>query len=240
MLNLTAQNLIEADPRPTFVIELYASDVANKLSISYSNKAFKVHHDGSLPGHHGIGKSNDEEKKFKTWALAGKAQESGSFPFEYAGSMWTYFDATSEHATYRIFSANSSPALASTPVNPSSIKSPNYNGATTKTRNSANKTLRERLNNLTPELEAHLSLIERSDWSQAGFGEISAWPPELLEISRMTLMMPKPAMVLVGNASIMLYNLAYADNLLGPRHPHAMAMPIDGVWPEVITTIIKE
>jgi len=237
MLDLCAQNLLEADPRPTFVIELQGGDVADEFAISYSNKSFKSRYEGIVSDDYANSDSYEKER-FRRWALA-KDQGSGFSPFEYAGAMWTCFDASSKTSTYRVVSATSILTPTSLPTSPPSTKPPTYNGIATKVLDTANKSLRERLNYMTPELEAHLSLIERSDWSQAGFGEISDWPAELLEISGMTLMMPKPAAMMVGSRNVMLYNLAYADYLLGPRHPEAMAAPIDDVWPEVITLSFK-
>jgi len=238
MLDLTAQNLLEADPRPTFVVELQGDNAADEFAITYSNKAFNSAYKSILSVGHGESDSLDNAQ-FKTWALA-TDQGSTLRSFDYAGAIWTYFDVAAETSRYRLVSATSKPTHISQPICSPSTTSPTYNASRSSRLVTAKKSLRERLNYLTPELEIHLSLIECSDWSQAGFGDISEWPPELLETSRLCLVMPKPAAIMIGRRNVMLYNVAYANDILQIRHPQAMAMPMDEVYPEVLVILCKE
>lgn len=63
-------------------------------------------------------------------------------------------------------------------------------------------------------------------------GASIAWPPHLKTSVDLALAMPQPACVCWGPEARLLYNDAYR-NLLGHRHPAALAAPLTCVWNEV-------
>lgn len=233
MLDITLQDVWEADPKPTLVIELLdvpdgdLDGTRHGFNILYSNNPCQKYLEmlGSFRD-----ESNVDGDRFRRWAVStsSKTAHTCNSSFDFKGATWSWFDVSRPGIRYRVLSGKahdfSTNGAHTHPLEDDQL--------ITKRPSIVNKSLRDRLDYVTPELEAQLALIEQADWSQAGFGDISDWPPELLEISRMVLMMPKPAAVIVGSRSLMLYNTAYADDLLGPRHPGAMATPIDDVYPE--------
>lgn len=75
-------------------------------------------------------------------------------------------------------------------------------------------------------------LIRAYDWSKAGLGPRSAWPPCLRTAVNIVLASPVPIVMLWGPDGIMLYNDAYSV-FAGGRHPRLLGSPVLEGWPEV-------
>jgi len=76
------------------------------------------------------------------------------------------------------------------------------------------------------------ALIRAKDWSKTSLGSPDSWPPSLSLIVSVTLASGFPMAVRWGPEFVMIYNDGYRP-ILGDKHPWALGLPFDEVWPEV-------
>lgn len=76
------------------------------------------------------------------------------------------------------------------------------------------------------------SLLRMHDWGSSSLGHPATWPAPLRTAVSMMLDSALPMWVCWGPSLPLLYNDGYAQ-LLGARHPTAMARPYAEVWPEI-------
>lgn len=239
MLGFDAAQFIGADPRPTFVLK---QDIASKgtrdpsdlrngaaqaelsdgFRIHYSNAAFRSQHEQRVLSSDDGGDSNG----FRTWAATFATSDS-TYSFE--GNIWTAFETTVDSARYRIVSGQH--------VTPK--QKPQSNGPTIAPSGSSDAsdsidrgTLRKHIRLTTPELDKHLEFIEAVDWSRAGYGNIGSWPAEVLGLVNMVLMLPRPAMLFLGDQKLLLYNTTYGEWIAAPRHPEMLGLPAHEAFPD--------
>jgi PAS domain S-box-containing protein len=82
-------------------------------------------------------------------------------------------------------------------------------------------------------LAAEMSAIVRAkDWSKTRLGASDNWPPSLTLAVNIILASGFPMCVRWGPEFVMIYNDGYRP-ILRDRHPHAIGLPFDEVWPEV-------
>lgn len=81
---------------------------------------------------------------------------------------------------------------------------------------------------VTPSMNSLLELMEGRAWPGIG-----VWPTELLELMRLVLIMghEKAMALALGDKQLLFYNELYSL-VSGPRHPHNLALPIDEAFPE--------
>ncbi len=75
-------------------------------------------------------------------------------------------------------------------------------------------------------------LFLRHDWASTPLGRREAWPVVLRTTVDLMLASLHPMCVMWGPSRIFLYNDGYAD-ILGARHPSALGLPGEDVWPEL-------
>lgn len=88
------------------------------------------------------------------------------------------------------------------------------------------------------ELDEHLELVRNVDWSSTEPGSIASWPRELLQLAHVMMLEPQPRLLLLGRSNCMLYNPAYARDVAADKHPRAMGMEQNLVWPEVDNAVL--
>lgn len=76
------------------------------------------------------------------------------------------------------------------------------------------------------------ALIRDWDWSTRPFGKAEAWDRSLRSVLGMCLASPAISAILWGPEFRLIYNDAYAA-VLAKRHPAALGLPFEEVWPEV-------
>ncbi|WP_026358898.1 sensor histidine kinase [Aureimonas ureilytica] len=77
-----------------------------------------------------------------------------------------------------------------------------------------------------------VELIEHFDWASTPLGDRGSWPQSLRTIVDMMLSAGNAMCLMWGPERTFLYNDRYAP-ILGTRHPHALGLPIQTVWPDV-------
>lgn len=75
-------------------------------------------------------------------------------------------------------------------------------------------------------------LVRRYDWASTPLGRRETWPAVLRTTVEMMLASLHPMCVMWGPGRIFLYNDGYAE-ILGARHPSALGLPTEDVWPEL-------
>jgi PAS domain S-box-containing protein len=75
-------------------------------------------------------------------------------------------------------------------------------------------------------------LIFAHDWTNSGFGPVSAWPPALRFAVNMMLLMPSAVLLLWGPKLIQIYNDSYR-NLTAAKHPAGLGQPVSECCSEV-------
>jgi PAS domain S-box-containing protein len=80
------------------------------------------------------------------------------------------------------------------------------------------------------------ALIRAKDWSKTVLGPSQSWSPSLTLVVDLMLASGFPMAVRWGPDFVMIYNDGYRA-ILGDKHPLALGLPFDEVWPEVQTTL---
>ena len=197
------------DPRPIFVLDIGdpCIEVQDRLDIAFCNEAFRERALESA-----VNECNTDGTSFRQWVIGGRTAKDVC---EFAGHTWTREN----------ISVNSQNVCVFTGMPCSSRqKSDAIN------HHAANmKALRISVGELvTPALSEHLDLIDSKDWS-AGLG---LWPPEILEFMRMMLILDAPIAMSLGEAGLLIYNIAYALKIAGSRHPRILGVSLEEAWPE--------
>ncbi len=77
-----------------------------------------------------------------------------------------------------------------------------------------------------------VDLFRLHNWSATALGDRDGWSSVLRTTVDMMLASLHPMCVLWGPQRIVLYNDGYAE-ILGARHPRALGLPTEDVWPEL-------
>jgi PAS domain S-box-containing protein len=80
------------------------------------------------------------------------------------------------------------------------------------------------------------ALIRTKDWSKTALGPADTWPPSLTLLVNLILASGFPMAVRWGPDFVMIYNDSYRP-ILGDKHPWALGLRFDEVWPEVQTQL---
>ncbi|KAF2219000.1 hypothetical protein BDZ85DRAFT_61750 [Elsinoe ampelina] len=82
-------------------------------------------------------------------------------------------------------------------------------------------------------LSEHLNIMISFDWSSTCLGPVESWPADLLQLVHVMLLDPAPQCLFMGHDHILIYNVAYAQ-FSGHRHPSIMGQGIFKAWSEAI------
>jgi PAS domain S-box-containing protein len=74
--------------------------------------------------------------------------------------------------------------------------------------------------------------VYATDWSKTLLGSADKWPPSLTLVVDIMLASGFPMCIRWGPEFVMIYNDGYRS-ILGDRHPRALGLPFEEVWPEV-------
>ncbi|CAM1512004.1 Fc.00g095170.m01.CDS01 [Cosmosporella sp. VM-42] len=82
-------------------------------------------------------------------------------------------------------------------------------------------------------LSPHLQFARSIDWATTPLGPMGKWSPELRQVANLCMNNPHPACLFWGSELTMLYNLAYATEAGGNKHPSMMGTGLSGPWSEI-------
>lgn len=80
-------------------------------------------------------------------------------------------------------------------------------------------------------LDSLIDLISEFDWASSGVGPIESWPDELLQVIMISLLHPSPHCMFLGPDHQLFYNVGYAA-FCGARHPSILGKPLFEAWGE--------
>lgn len=244
-LDLAIVDLLEADPRPTFIVGLPLSPPSSTpglhnqtLRIAYANPPLRA--DNSLYDRL-IGTEQQQDVPFWTWVGGGDAhrfpdlgRDSGS-SFTYLNKCWTRSIILNKWA---VVGANNQPSseddrrqvrqrpttsgpLPTTVIDPADSRRP-----------SADSTQDWVLPDFTREHEPYVDIVNGFDWTSTPLGPMTSWPLLLKQSFNQILADSRPLAIYWGNELSTLYNEAFSRKLCGSRYPGLLGKPVDYVWPD--------
>ncbi|KAF7562145.1 hypothetical protein G7046_g1987 [Stylonectria norvegica] len=82
-------------------------------------------------------------------------------------------------------------------------------------------------------LSPHLEFARSIEWGLTPLGPMDSWSPEFRQAANLCMSYPYPVTLFWGSELTMLYNLAYATEVAGNKHPAMMATGASGPFAEV-------
>lgn len=209
-------DLLEHDPRPTFLLDGTKSIISRNLSISlaYWNPALADIEDGKLltdiqGGNVTIitGDQRPIRSEFHTWITT---REDTVKSYIHLGYIWTklvlasqwivVFGAPTETSALRE-NAKSEEAILSKSVSPSTVTTFDWTDELPPIR-----------------ISPHVAWARSINWSHTPLGPMSEWSSQLRSFANLVMQDPRPSAVFYGPDLIMIYNEPYIE-LLGSIHP---------------------
>jgi hypothetical protein len=229
-------DLLEHDPRPTFVLD-GTDSIHRSVSPVYHNPALADFDGGQfLEMIRGVNLSMSTQEchalsKFQSWTTT---QRETVTQYTYQGYVWTKVLLDKQ---WRIIFGAPVDVLAH-------IATPQPHGAAHVKRNSRSKAPSFDWTDALPPLRSspHIAWARSIDWSQTPLGPMSAWPSQLRSVANLVMQDPRPAVVFYGPELITIYNEAYIG-LLGGLHPCmgiSARVALSSVWSKYFEPIITQ
>jgi hypothetical protein len=232
--------LLEYDPRPTFILDGAKSITRRNTShpIVYWNPALARVNDGelltSIKGGNATVIAEEQRpvrSEFQTWITT---QEGTAEPCTYLDYKWTKFAIVGQWIV--VFGA---PTGNSTPR----AKAKSEEIIFTKNVSQVAVATYDWTEKLAPKrISPYVSWARSIDWSQTPLGAMSKWSPQLRGIANLVMQDPQPAVIFYGSGLTMIYNEAYVK-FLGSLHP-CMGLSartvLTTVWSEYFEPIIVQ
>ncbi|KAH8678914.1 hypothetical protein BGZ60DRAFT_370994 [Tricladium varicosporioides] len=233
--SLGISDLLELDPRPTFVLNgsliangVYRPVFVNGTMRSSSNLMNVIHAFSSVADP--WSSSEEPVSRFHVWVGSTSSQVPESFT--YSGFIWKRYIV---QEVWIVISGSSQPQsdpLSSLvrvqPANPRTTNVRAYSHESTISETTANSLF------VTPgtpdwtvahpsgDLSAHVVFARSIDWAATALGDMSTWTPEFRQIANLLMGNPHPAALFWGSDLTVIYNEAYAENVAGDKHPKLM------------------
>lgn len=238
-----AKDLLNADPRPAFVVDLTASFNEGPVSIVFRNKRLRERSQDFPRLLEPVTTSWEEF----SWVCM---SDDGSTN-EYQGVQWVTYTVRQRWRVVQALHDWARPPPSRKVEEP--VPKPKHRWRDTSPRISPKnpprlldqgseqpppgvKAQQEIINSVVPrnvskEVDALLDQIAVVDWSQTSMGSMHTWSEAFLTLFRLIMMDPDPKALAIGDDLCLLYNAAYAK-LAAVRHPDIMGMPYREAWPE--------
>lgn len=232
-------DLLEHDPRPTFVLD--ASELNVEIRPAYQNAALVAAGTGALLD-----------------AISGRNVNNssggnvGSFPDFLEWTLHHQHSNSSKHFTFcdyswrRCLIASRWIVISGLPVEASSpneeAKSDGYVFSKKRSRSKSRFPTFDWTDDLAPvKLSPHITWARSIDWASTPLGPMHSWSPQLRSNASLIMQDPRPAVGFYGSELIMIYNEAYIE-LLGGLHPcmgRSARDVLASVWLEHFEPIIQ-
>lgn len=232
-------DLLEHDPRPTFVLD--GTDSINNrnasISLAYWNQALAKIDDGglltSIKGDNVTVITEEQQpvrSEFHTWIATQETPK----PYTCRGHRWTKFVLTSRwtvvfgaltETSALCEKAESKEAVAIKSVSRSADAAFDWTGKF-----------------LPMKMSPHVAWVRSIDWSQTSMGPISDWSLQLRSVANLVMQDPQPAVLFWGTDLTMIYNEAYIK-FLGNLHPcigHNARAVLASVWSRYFEPLIVQ
>ncbi|KAK7184821.1 hsp90-like protein [Paraphaeosphaeria sporulosa] len=227
-------DLIDHDPRPTFVIDNQESDETGTPVPCHWNSAFLEFDSGqtlnALLKHalaHAItiaAIAPNGFADFKNW-IAGN-DESATRSYVYCNCTWIKINVSKQWTVISRLLTNN----ATTTSKPTSSQP---GGAVLKLSPQCKTTTFDWTYPAPPErMTSHVAWARSIDWASTSLGPMNEWSPQLRSIATLVMQDARPAVVFCGADLIMIYNEAYIE-LLGGFHPCmgvSARVALESVW----------
>ncbi|KAF4631913.1 hypothetical protein G7Y89_g6216 [Cudoniella acicularis] len=242
---LGACDLLELDPRPTFVLNIQSITTGSFEPI-FANKALRS--DSILVGSlRRVFRLDSQEQidslpEFRLWL--GSIPSRISKSFSHSGFTWSGFIVQdiflvisgSQHTEFVITPAPKQPDA----LEPYDASSLNHNvprrlaNIRTSSHGSTTSDTAPSPTFITPgtpdwtaaqpvgDLSQHVIFARSINWAVTPLGDMSTWSPEFRQIANLLMANPHPAALFWGDELTVMYNKAYADTIAGNKHPKLM------------------
>jgi hypothetical protein len=236
--NVAMLDLLEYDPRPTFVLDITTTDDRHHdptVPVSW-NPVFAAIDGGNIlamlqdktPASVD-GEQQDSNSRFRGWIVE---QGESARLCSYCGYNWMKVVLAGQWAI--IFGAPIQ--ICTLPV----IADPQGAEMSKKTSRSNAPTI-DWTDHLPPKrISPHVAWTRSLDWSETPLGPLSTWSSQLRSVANLVMQDPRPAVVFCGPELVMIYNEAYIE-LLGGLHPCmgvSARVALSGVWSTYFEPII--
>jgi hypothetical protein len=230
-------DLLENDPRPTFVLDITsARNSVLELHLVFCNTALATagsgvlqgaisgsHNNRRIPGEDAVSVSH-----FRNWSYQQPSIPNKSLPF--CGYSWT-----------RCLIAQRWVVVSGQLIKPDGGLKAN-GGSLSKKISRSNFATFDWTNDPPPmKLSAHVTWARSINWANTPLGPMKEWPPQLRSNASLIMIDSRPAVGFYGPELIMIYNEPYIE-LLGDLHPcmgHSAREALAQVWSEYFEPIIE-
>lgn len=243
-------DLLENDPRPTFVLDVECIDHLSESSLipAYWNQAFTAAKSmGLLPTFLRSPSANSsiqsegsgDTSNFRRWIFENNNKNEHCV---YSNFIWTKIRIKSRWIVINGVHVRSVNALKIENQEPTNGTTDNSDRISRRSSNNrpANFDWTDEMPPLR--MTPHLAWARSIDWGDTSLGATSTWTSQLRSFANLTMQDPRPAVVFYGQDLIMIYNEAYIE-LLGGFHPCmgvSARVALASVWPEFFEPLIQK
>lgn len=234
--------LLEADARPTFIVELPphsplpVTESSQELVIVYANPVLRADKalydtlDGTLQLRDGA---------FWTWVGGGDFPDGGASwtNITYMNKRWTR--SVVRNRWIVLGSNHQLPSLEDDHYELHHKREPSsglLHTATTELypsrRSSTDTNQNWVLPDFTRKQEPFVDVVNSFDWASTPLGPMWDWPSLLQQSFNQILADSRPIAIYWGNELTTLYNEAFSRKLRGSKHPSKLGRPVDDIWPD--------
>lgn len=230
MDDLRIADLLDADPRPAFIVDLHASSSADNLHVCFRSKSSQDH--GTIIDL--IVADTPQFKDLREWIFSNAhdaaslqwRQQGMDFISFVLGDRWKVVQSMVLPQISQIF-APSLDRIGMAPVAyQTGVESMSFESVLSIFGFKVDATLS------IPGLTELLGQIAQVDWGKTAIGSLYSWPVDVLQIIHLMLMASEPQFLYLGPDNQFIYNVAYTK-ILGARHPAILGKSLTQAWPEV-------
>lgn len=228
-------DLLENDPRPTFVLDTRStSNSVLGLHLVFSNSALEKTGTlwGTISGKHSnyetMGEDSTSVSAFRNWSF--QKPSIPDEPLSFCSYDWTrcLIDQRWAVVSGKVFQADGGLKV--------------HGRSLMKKISRSNLTTFDWTDDKPPaQLSAHVTWARSIDWAKTSLGPMCEWSPQLRSNASLIMMDPRPAVGFYGPELIMIYNEPYIE-LLGGLHPCmgiSARVALAQVWNEFFEPIIE-
>ena len=251
MDGISVQIVLDADPRPSFVIDLRSARHIDQLTPSASNVAFS----GTDCLHNILLQKSNDAARLRAWICDRTEHQNASSKLgpEYNGPHDTRWFAWTIQNRWRVVQLVSSPSYLNSstlpyhgyPTPPEEHSAQDHDEinqlssivavSTKAARRTAILQSFEINDETVSSIDGLEELIDNMcdvDWASTVMGPIEKWPQELCQPMHLILLNPdQPYCLFLGPDHNLIYNVAYAK-FSGDRHPAILGLPLYEAWSE--------